>query len=268
MRRRGRQADHEHVMRSDAVGEGLTSERMLVVCAQEQERKRIARDLHDLIGQHLTALRLKLELLKCCDSVRLATPVEDLLHLTDLIDHELDFVAWELRAAAVDDLGLIEALRALVGEWALTHHIEANFQADPGSRVARDVENCLYRIAQEALNNVVKHARARHVSVVLEVRHADVILTVRDDGRGFDPREQTRMNRHHRTMGLDGMRERAIICGGRTQIDSTPGAGTTVATSVPIVVACERHSQRHCRRRGDPPLHPHETDTPSCPGFS
>jgi signal transduction histidine kinase len=256
-------------MRFDTVGKGLATERMLVVCAQEHERKRIARDLHDLIGQHLTALRLKIELLQVCDSVRLATRVEDLLHLTDLIDRQLDFFAWELRAAALDDLGLCEALRALVAEWALTHHIAANFQADdPGSRLTRDVENCLYRIAQEALNNVVKHARARRVSVVLEVRHADVALSVQDDGCGFDPNGQTRMNGRCHTMGLDGMRERATLCGGRTRINSMPGAGTTVAISVPIMSASEQHPERHCRRRDDAPSHPNGADTSSCPGFS
>ena len=244
-------------MRNDRVGKGPASERMLVICAQEQERRRIARDLHDLVGQHLTALRLKIELLKYRDSIGLATRLEDLLHFVDRIDHELEFFAWELRAAAVDGLGLVGALSALVSEWSLTHRIAANFQADvPHSTLTRDVENCFYRIAQEALNNVVRHAHACHVSVVVDVRDADAVLTLQDDGCGFDPNGPARMNGHDRPMGLDGMRERATLCGGRINIDSTPGAGTTVSVSVPIVFdAAERHAQRHCRRREDAALH-------------
>jgi two-component system, chemotaxis family, CheB/CheR fusion protein len=200
-----------------------------LVTAQEDERARIARDMHDLVGQQLTALRLSLERL---ESRGAATIGDDgdltrALSIVQEIDKQLDFLAWELRPAALDDLGLGIALSRYVQSWSVHHGIRAEFRAVgiDRERLGPTTETTFYRIAQEALNNAAKHATASRVDVIVERRDGEAVLVIEDDGIGFAPDEN---NKSGTGMGLIGMRERATLIGATLLVESSPGEGTTV----------------------------------------
>jgi PAS domain S-box-containing protein len=218
-----------------------------LVTAQEDERRRISRDLHDQLGQQLTALRLKLAAMReGCDGDEAGRArVEEVQALAERIDSEVDFLAWELRPTALDDLGLSAALTNFVREWSKHYGIPAEFHvAGFGSGMLRlppEVETCLYRIAQEALNNVYKHAQAARVSVILERRDGEAVLVVEDDGVGFDPAEAPAWE-GGRGLGLVGMRERAALLGGAAQFESGRGSGTTVFARIPFAPGREGDS--------------------------
>jgi two-component system sensor histidine kinase UhpB len=200
--------------------------------AQDEERRRLSRELHDDLGQQVTAVRLHLELLigKTSDP-DVCRDLENIRALFDRLDRRLHLLSSELRPSALD-LGLVVALRAFVHEWSTTFNIEADFAA-PGLaqlRLRQEVESHLYRVVQEALNNVAKHADAKHVSVLLERRQDGLVLVVEDDGRGFDV-EAARQQ--ERALGLLGMRERTRLVGGTLEIDSTP-RGTSIFLVVPL----------------------------------
>jgi PAS domain S-box-containing protein len=213
-----------------------------LVVAQEEERRRIARDLHDDLGQRLTALRLTLEAgVKASVKACLAAGVEERRELPETvgqalemlarIDQGVDFLAWELRPAALDELGLNKVLETYVAEWSRHTGIGATFHAASRAveRFAPELEASIYRIGQEALNNVAKHARARSVNVLLEQRGTTVVLAVEDDGTGFRPSGSSET-----MIGLMGMRERAAAVGGTMEIEPTPHGGTTVLTRIPL----------------------------------
>lgn len=219
-----------------------------LVNIQDEERRRIARDLHDLLGQRVTALRLRIELLRHVnEAADWQRDIADLLRLIDGIDQDLDFVACELRSTALGELGLATALRLLTLEWSDIYKVTVRFHANgPDRRLLPEVENCLYRIAQEALNNVFKHARATRASVLLEHRDDRVVLIIEDNGRGFDHRECARRDHRDRGMGLVGMRERAALVNGTFELESKPGRGTCVFVGVPAAFADTRpHGDRH-----------------------
>ncbi|HEY0430000.1 MAG TPA: PAS domain S-box protein [Pyrinomonadaceae bacterium] len=203
------------------------------VTTQEDERRRIARDIHDHIGQQLTVLRLKLESVKeMCDDEKICDEIEIVNEITKRLDREVDFLAWELRPAALDDLGLRVSLENFVVEWSRHTEIKADFHATGlvRKRLAFETETNLYRIAQEALNNIYKHAKPEGVSVLLEKRGDSVTLIVEDDGIGFNPKDKRNRSKG---IGLIGMTERAKICGGTLEIESKKGKGTTIFARVP-----------------------------------
>ena len=201
-----------------------------LVSTQEAERRRLARDLHDQLGQQLTALRLKLEALGKGSDRPLESDVSDLLGITSQLDTDVDFLAWQLRPIVLDDLGLREALRFYVARWSEHVKIAAEFHStDDGERPAAEVENNLYRIAQEALNNVAKHSGATNVDVLLERRDRQMVLIVEDDGQGFVTDETGADG-----FGLTGIRERAALLGGELEIESTPDKGTTLFVKIPM----------------------------------
>lgn len=208
-----------------------------LVTAQEDERRRISRDLHDLLGQQLTAIRLKLSALKdaCGDREELCAQLTVVQELAERVDAEVDFLAWELRPTALDDLGLAAALANYVGEWSKHYNIPAEVQVTgfgTGTlRLPPQTETCLYRITQEALNNVSKYAQAARIAVVLERRGAEAVLVVEDDGVGFDPVEKMAAGT---SLGLVGMRERAAIAGGSLEVESSRERGTTIYARVPV----------------------------------
>jgi PAS domain S-box-containing protein len=208
-----------------------------IVTTQEDERRRIARDMHDSLGQQLTALRLKLASVKS-DSFgngRLGVELEALQAMGQRIDSEVNFLVWELRPTALDDLGLVAAIETYTREWARHSGITAEFHAGRlgKERLEPNVETNLYRITQEALNNVFKHSKAKNANLVLESRRNEIVLVIEDDGIGFDS-EATRKTGSDRGLGLLGMRERAAIIGGTVEIESSPGKGTTVFARVPL----------------------------------
>ena len=156
------------------------------------------------------------------------------------LDEEVSFLAWELRPAVLDDLGLVVAADNYVTEWSKHFEIPAEFQSTGlrKSRLDPETETNLYRIIQEALNNAYKHAKASQASVSLEKRQKNVVLIIEDDGIGFDPKQEERVTKSGRGLGLVGIRERAAIVGGSVEIESTPGKGTTIYVRVPFQPAC------------------------------
>lgn len=199
---------------------------------QDEERQRIARDLHDNIGQQVTALRLKLASIGAGKGTEAQDRVEAAERIVTALDRELDFIARELRPAALD-LGVVTALRQFVAEWSETHRIAADFHASGFAEkpLPPASETHLYRVTQEALNNIYKHAHATRVSVILEKRGRDAVLIIEDNGKGFDPDGQRQGAAVG--LGLVSMRERAQIIGGFLDVESQPGKGTTIFLRMP-----------------------------------
>ena len=208
-----------------------------LISVQEDERRRIARDLHDHLGQHVAGVGLSIESLEGLlqDRPDLASRARRTRELITKLDRDLDFFTWELRPPSLDDLGIAIALQNFVQEWSKNFGIAADYHSRglETGRLAREIETNLYRIAQEALNNVYKHARARNVAVLLERRERDVVLMVEDDGRGFERQPTTQPG--DTGIGLLGMSERASLVGGTLEIETTPGKGTTVYARIPFV---------------------------------
>jgi two-component system sensor histidine kinase UhpB len=199
-----------------------------LVFAQEDERRRIAREMHDQFGEQLTALALCIGALKqaCADQPALSAKVEAIDRVAKQLDRDVDQLVWQLRPTALDDLGLRAALSNYIQDWSRRSNIPAQLHTSGllDDRLAPDVESALYRIAQEALTNVAKHARAGNVEVILERRSDHVLLIVEDDGVGFEgSAAETGQG-----FGLMGMHERATLVGASLQIESTPGQGTTI----------------------------------------
>ena len=208
-----------------------------LIVAQEDERRRIARDLHDHLGQQTTALRLNLDALKTMgeSTPGLRERVERVDSIAERLDADVEFLAWELRPTGLDDIGLPGTLSRFLREWSEHYSIAADFHVSglDDQRLRPEVETSLYRIAQEALNNVFKHAKARRADVLLERRDGQVILIIEDDGVGFDPSVMLRRP-DERGMGVVGMHERAALAGGKLEIESEPGHGTTIFVRVPL----------------------------------
>jgi signal transduction histidine kinase len=205
-----------------------------LVFAQEDERRRIARDLHDQFGEHLTTLGLRIGALRtlCADDMDLTREIDALEAIARSLDHDADRLAWELRPTALDDLGLRAALTNYTQDWSARVGIPARLHTSGllDDRLAPDLETTLYRIAQEALNNVAKYSRAGHVEILLERCAESVVLVVEDDGIGFDADGSSR----GRGFGLVGMQERAALVGGTLEIESSPGKGTTILVRIDV----------------------------------
>jgi signal transduction histidine kinase len=208
-----------------------------VISAQEEERRRIARELHDEAGQALTSLMLGLRHLEeHSDEEPARRKAAELRSLAgDTLDRMHD-LALELRPTALDDLGLVAALESYVKDYAAKHGLNVDFHAGSlkGGRLPPQEETTLYRIAQEAMTNVVKHADASNVSILLEQRDSTAVLIVEDDGKGFDLEAVTRGGGRAQRLGLLGMEERASLIGGRLTIESHPGGGTAVFVEIPV----------------------------------
>jgi PAS domain S-box-containing protein len=207
-----------------------------IVLMQEEERRRISREMHDQFGQQLSVLTLKLAALKvaCGEQRELCEQIGSLQAIAKQLDADVDFLVWHLRPTALDDLGLLAALTDYVKKWSQHSGIHADVHAS-GMRKTRlpgEIETVLYRSTQEALTNIAKHAEARKVDILLESRQDYVSLIIEDDGVGFE--EEQAFGRGHRGLGLIGMRERAGLVGGNLQIESRPGSGATIAIRIPL----------------------------------
>jgi PAS domain S-box-containing protein len=194
-----------------------------IVSAQEEERHRISRELHDQMGQQLTALLLDLKSLPAARAQTQTALVEDLMT-------RVHHLAWEMRPAALDNIGLKAALAQYVKEWSRQNQIVADFLSrnfEDEARLPEQLETTFYRVAQEALVNVQRHAKASDVSVVLERDKETVTLIIEDNGCGFAVEDEPRSRRAGR-LGILGMRERLELIGGSLTIESSPDNGTSV----------------------------------------
>ena len=200
------------------------------VAAQESERRRIARELHDETGQALTSILLGLAVVEQADRPEdLQAALGELRALVVDTLQDVRRLAVELRPKALDDYGLEPALRRLGQSMRESGELDVQVEARLGpNRLPPELETAVYRIVQEALTNVVRHAAANHVSVVLTRKNGAVSVMIEDDGRGFDPSHPSG------GIGLLGMHERAALLDGRLLVDSSPGAGTTLILELPL----------------------------------
>jgi len=200
-----------------------------VVEAQELERRRLARELHDQTGQELTSVLLGLKAVEEAKSdaertQALAAVREQVVETL----HDVRRLAVELRPKALDDFGLVPALELLRDTFAGQTGMRVDLESQIRERLATNVETALYRIVQEALTNIVKHAQASAVSIVLARSGGGITAVIEDDGRGFTP------DGGGEGLGLLGMGERLALLGGKLKVESSPGAGTTIVAEVPL----------------------------------
>ena len=202
-----------------------------VVAAQELERRRLSRELHDETGQTLTSVLLGLKAIEQApDSEQARAEAERLHELVTQALQDVRRLAVELRPKALDDFGLLPALKRLGSGFSEQTGIRVEVESFLGEeRLPSEIETALYRIVQESLTNVVKHARASSVSVLVTRKSGSVVAVIEDDGRGFDAGAG-----RDEGLGLVGMEERVALLDGRLQIESSEGSGTTVVAEVPL----------------------------------
>lgn len=229
------QALYEELQQKEAVREQLLKQ---VINAQEEERKRVARELHDELAQTLSGLLMSLDAAENVLGSELDPVHRQLVRTRDITQQALEqtrHLILDLRPTILDDLGLVPAIR-----WYAETHLKGagiliSFHSEGDERrLSPEIETALFRIAQEAINNITRHAQATRANINLIWNPDELVITIRDNGRGFD-RERV-MNRRDGTqgMGLLGMQERATLLGGRLEISSIPGKGTRVVARVPI----------------------------------
>lgn len=202
-----------------------------VVAGQEVERRRLARELHDETGQALASILLGLRAVDEAGSGEAVNKaVGDLRELVVATLQDVRRLAVQLRPKALDDFGLVPALERLVQTFSESSGIAVDLEAQLAeTRLPSEVETTLYRIVQEALTNVVKHAESTEVSILLVRREAAVTAVIEDNGRGFAP-DAVKAE----SLGLEGMRERAELHDGRLTIEASPGSGTTLVVEIPL----------------------------------
>jgi len=218
--------------------EGLQQKQQIglrIVQAQEEERRRIAREIHDGPAQSLANLVLRAEF---CEQLLNRDPgsvkpeLEKLKNSVRSTLKDIRKIIFDLRPMSLDDLGLIGGLRRFFGDFQEQYSLPVEFLVFGQEKALDQMYNiALFRIIQEALNNILKHARASHVVVKLELLPQQVIIVVKDDGMGFDPRLVEQEGGHY---GLLNMRERARLLNGELQVKSAPGKGTEICVMVPI----------------------------------
>jgi signal transduction histidine kinase len=196
---------------------------------QERERAALARELHDQLGQSLVAVSLNLEAIRRDLPPAASGRVPETVRVIREMIKQVQTLTFELRPSMLDDFGLVGALETLVASHGERTGVRAGFNATPPDlRAPGEIETACFRIAQEALSNVARHARARYIEVTVAAQDGTLELIVQDDGVGFN------VEQPHTGMGLVGMVERAELAGGRLEIESSPGAGTTLSARFPL----------------------------------
>ncbi len=243
-------AERERVFEQVQAGrERLARLTQQVVSAQEEERHRLSRELHDEAGQALTALKISLELIQSDlpeEAISLRQRLGDAVVLTETTMEQIRLLAHGLRPPALDTVGLNYTLEGLCCDFAERTQLSVDYVGAKLPVLSEATNICLYRFLQEALTNIAKHAQASQVRVGLRCDAETVSLSVEDDGRGFD--EQIGMS--EAGIGLLGMRERLEVLGGKLEIESGAGQGTRLRARIPVQKAhIERRSTSDSRRR-------------------
>jgi chemotaxis family two-component system sensor kinase Cph1 len=207
------------------------------VADQEAERQRIARELHDSLGQTLTLLQLGLDELgrSLPESEKAGAQIKGLKRLASGLCSEVNRLAWEIRPTALDDLGLETAIRRLIETWSERLNLQFDVRlALNGRRLDLTVETTLYRVLQEAITNIARHAEATRAAVLLEANEKEVSMIVEDNGRGFSANEAISDDKLPKRLGLLGIRERLSLVAGTLEVESAPGRGCTLYIRVPL----------------------------------
>jgi signal transduction histidine kinase len=207
-----------------------------LLSAQEEERKKISRELHDVIAQTLSGINVRLASLKTESSDGIANLHKKITSAQRLVEKSVDIVhrfARELRPTVLDDLGLIPALESFMKGYMEDTGVRASLKVFAGIEESNGMtRTMLYRVAQEALNNVARHAKASQVEVSIQYLDGIIHMDIKDDGQGFDADGKSNPKQHNR-LGLIGMRERVEMVGGTFRVESTPGNSTTVHVEIP-----------------------------------
>jgi signal transduction histidine kinase len=207
-----------------------------ILSVQEDERRRIARELHDETTQQLTALALQLDM--AATHAPDAATLKPARQLVNTMIDGLHRVIYDLRPSVLDDLGLVSALRSYARANLEARGIAVHYELpDEMPVLAPEATTAVYRVAQEALTNVARHAGAEAVQIACSAADGILTIEIEDDGAGFDPASMSNPRRDGRGLGLLGMRERLALLGGRLEIDAAPGAGTRVTITVPLTDA-------------------------------
>ncbi|MFS0763607.1 sensor histidine kinase [Peribacillus phoenicis] len=196
-----------------------------IIDVQEEERKRISRELHDDIGQNLYSHLITINRLQTEMDHPLLDQMQD--EATEIIE-ALRHLSWELRPSVLDDLGLFPAIRSLLGQFSEHHHIKVHFECYLNCRLNTNKEITIYRIIQEALTNIRKYAQTEEATVTIQEIEEEVRVEIEDKGKGFDLEKVTR------GVGLFSMEERARVCGGNLILHSREGKGTKVILKMPL----------------------------------
>jgi PAS domain S-box-containing protein len=209
-----------------------------LLSAQEEERKQISLELHDEMGQALTAIGISLkeieEELPSDLYSTIGENLSDIHYLIDKASRQISELSLDLRPSMLDDLGLVPTLRWFINKTAKRTKLNVKLETiDIGKKLDSDIETVLYRVTQEAINNIVKHAEAKHVIVRLELNQESIALYIKDDGKGFDV-EEALMGQVEGRIGLLGMQERAAIVRGSLSIQSRKGHGTVILAEIPL----------------------------------
>jgi signal transduction histidine kinase len=235
---RSEQQSRELLNQSQLLQEKLRRLSRRILLVQEEERKRISRELHDVVAHVLTGINVRLSALKIEASANTKGLGRKIANTQRLVEKSVDIVhrfARELRPAVLDDLGLIPALHSYMKSFTKETGIRVSLTAFAGLEQLNNVKRTvLYRIAQEALTNVVRHAKASRVDVYIEKRSDTVVMRIKDDGKSFNLQRVWQVGINKR-LGLLGMRERAEMVGGTFEIDSAPGQGTTIHVQIPFI---------------------------------
>jgi two-component system sensor histidine kinase UhpB len=223
-------------LRERAEEKGQLLERL--IAAQEEERKRVARELHDDLGQSLSSTALSVEIANKALESDPSNASEHLARANDLIadatDRMYDLILG-LRPSVLDDLGLLAALRAHAARTLEPEGIEYQILSSGLSdRLPSHLETALFRIFQEAMSNVIRHAEASHVNMSINTEDSILVAKMVDDGMGFNPETYDTDGLEERGLGILGMRERATLVGGEVEIDSQPGRGTELQIIIPL----------------------------------
>lgn len=207
-----------------------------ILCAREEERKQVARDLHDQIIQALVGLNYHISEIKKYRDMDMDSHIADIQSDLRAVIDDVRRICANLRPPALDSLGLIAAMRSSIREFNRQSNgrITFSFQGDSACRPDEAIELCIYRVFQEALTNAYKHADAQHIIVQLTIDSEFVVLDVKDDGKGFCVPESLDQFLFDKHFGLVGIRERLDMIDGRVEISSTPGCGTNLRAMVPL----------------------------------
>ncbi|RMG95978.1 MAG: HAMP domain-containing protein [Chloroflexi bacterium] len=205
-----------------------------VITAQEEERKRIARELHDETGQALTSLNVRLQMMsQSCPLPELKAQMDELREVVGQTLENIHNLSMELRPSVLDDMGLKAALERYVADCRRRYDLNIDLLVIglDEKRLMPPVETALYRIVQEGLTNIARHAQAQTASILIEVKNGRVRAIIEDDGVGFDLETQSKNSKR---LGLYGMQERAQLLGGSLEIETMPGHGTSIFVEVPL----------------------------------
>ncbi len=213
---------------------------------QEGERRRLSRELHDDVGQILTAVKMSLHALRQkCSAPEILSSIEDNMRVIDEVVDQVRDLSVDLRPSLLDDLGLVVAVRWYLDRQAKTCGVPTDFTTrslSDDDRFSSELETACFRIVQEALTNVARHARASRISVVLERAGQDLVLLISDDGAGFDIEA---LKTNAATVGLRSMEERVQAVGGSLTIDSAPDLGTAICARFPILCFSHKRHKKH-----------------------